>query len=76
MPNFQEDVTLLLMSKKKKLSSILAESYSVYFEFIGIIISWLLIAYLLFNDFWKIIVIIIGVFHASYRAYQHVKNNN
>ena len=64
------------MSKKKKLSSILAESYSVYFEFIGIIISWLLIAYLLFNDFSKIIVIIIGVFHASYRAYQHVKNNN
>ena len=39
------------MSKKKKLSSILAESYAVYFEFIGIIISWLLIAYLLFNDF-------------------------
>ena len=64
------------MSKKKKLSSILAESYSVYFEFIGIIISWLLIAYLLFNDFLKIVVIIIGVFHASYRAYQHVKNNN
>ena len=64
------------MSKKKKLSSILAESYTVYFEFIGIIISWLLIAYLLFNDFWKIIVIIIGVFHVSYRAYQHVKNNN
>ena len=64
------------MSKKKKLSSILAESYTVYFEFIGIIISWLLIAYLFFNDFWKIIVIIIGVFHAPYRAYQHVKNNN
>ena len=64
------------MSKKKKLSSILAESYTVYFEFIGIIISWLLIAYLFFNDFWKIFVIIIGVFHASYRAYQHVKNNN
>ena len=85
------------MSKNKKLSSILAESYTVYFEFIGIIISWLLIAYLFFNDFWKIIgiiiswlliaylffnafwtiiVIIIGVFHASYRAYQHVKNNN
>ena len=64
------------MSKNKKLSSILAESYTVYFEFIGIIISWLLIAYLFFNDFWKINVIIIGVFHASYRAYQHVKNNN
>ena len=64
------------MSKKKKLSSILAESYSVYFEFIGIIISWLLIAYFLFNDFWIIFVIIVGVFHASYRAYQHVKNNN
>ena len=48
------------MSKNKKLSSILAESYTVYFEFIGIIISWLLIAYLFFNDFWKIIVIIIG----------------
>ena len=64
------------MSKNKKLSSILAESYTVYFEFIGIIISWLLIAYLLFNDFWKIIIIIIGVFHASHRAYQHVKNNN
>jgi len=64
------------MSKKKKLSSILAESYSVYFEFIGIIISWLLIAYFLFNDFLKIFVIIVGVFHASYSAYQHVKNNN
>ena len=64
------------MSKKKKLSSILAESYTVYFEFIGIIISWLLIAYLFFNDFWKIIVIIIGVFHASCSAYQRVKNNN
>ena len=64
------------MSKKKKLSSILAESYAVYFEFIGIIISWLLIAYFLFNDFWKIFIIITGVFHASYRAYQHVKNNN
>ena len=64
------------MSKKNKLSSILAESYSVYFEFIGIIISWLLIAYLMSNKFWKISVIIIGVFHASYRAYQHIKNNN
>ena len=64
------------MSKKKKQSSILAESYAVYFEFIGIIISWLLIPYFLFYDFWKIIVIIVGVFHASYRAYQHVKNNN
>ena len=64
------------MSKKKKLSSILAESYSVYFEFIGIIISWLLIAYFLFNDFWKIFVIIIGVFHAAYGAFQHVKNHN
>ena len=64
------------MSKNKKLSSILAESYTVYFEFIGIIISWLLIAYLFFKDFWKIIVIIIGVFHASYRAFRHVKNNN
>ena len=64
------------MSKKKKLSSILAESYSVYFQFIGIIISWLLIAYFLLNDFWKIFVIIFGVLHASYRAYQHVKNNN
>ena len=64
------------MSKKKKLRTILAECYSVYLEFIGLIISWLLIAYFLFNDFWKIFVIIIGVFHASYRAYQHVKNNN
>ena len=64
------------MSKNKKLSSIIAESYSLYFEFLGIIISWLLIAYFLFNNFWKIFVIIIGVFHASYRAYQHVKNNN
>ena len=64
------------MSKKKKPISILAQSYSVYFEFIGIILSWLLIAFFLFNDFWKILVIIIGVFHASYRAYQQVKNNN
>tara|TARA_B100000427_G_scaffold210665_1_gene175629 strand:+ start:8073 stop:8267 length:195 start_codon:yes stop_codon:yes gene_type:complete len=64
------------MSKKSKLSSILAESYSVYFEFLGIIISWLLIAYFLISDFWKISAIILGVFHASYRAYQHVKNNN
>ena len=54
----------------------MAESYSVYFEFIGIIISWLLIAFLFFGDLWRIIIMIIGVFHASYRAYQHVNNNN
>jgi len=64
------------MNKKKTLSSILAESYSVYFEFIGIIISWLLIAFFFFNDIWRIFIMIIGVFHASYRAYQHVNNNN
>tara|TARA_B100001029_G_scaffold178083_1_gene184012 strand:- start:1750 stop:1944 length:195 start_codon:yes stop_codon:yes gene_type:complete len=64
------------MNKKKTLSSIMAESYSVYFEFIGIIISWLLIAFFFFNDIWRIFIMIIGVFHASYRAYQHVNNNN
>jgi uncharacterized membrane protein len=64
------------MNKKKNLSSIMAESYSVYFEFIGIIISWLLIAFFFFNDIWRIFIMIVGVFHASYRAYQHVNNNN
>ncbi|KAA1297501.1 MAG: hypothetical protein EGP06_06320 [SAR202 cluster bacterium] len=64
------------MNKKKTLSSIMAESYSVYFEFIGIILSWLLIAFFFFNDIWRIFIMIIGVFHASYRAYQHVNNNN
>jgi len=64
------------MSDKKPLSRILAESYSVYFEFLGIIISWLLIAFFIFNDFWRILIIMIGVFHASYRAYNHVNNNN
>tara|TARA_B100001540_G_scaffold202686_1_gene178484 strand:- start:616 stop:810 length:195 start_codon:yes stop_codon:yes gene_type:complete len=64
------------MNKKKTLSSIMAESYSVYFEFIGIIISWLLIAFFFFNDIWRIFIMIVGVFHASYRAYQHVNNNN
>tara|TARA_B100000214_G_scaffold367141_1_gene336942 strand:+ start:239 stop:433 length:195 start_codon:yes stop_codon:yes gene_type:complete len=64
------------MNKKKTLSSIMAESYSVYFEFIGIILSWFLIAFFFFNDIWRIFIMIIGVFHASYRAYQHVNNNN
>ena len=64
------------MNKKKTLTSIMAESYSVYFEFIGIIISWLLIAFFFFNDIWRIFIMIVGVFHASYRAYQHVNNNN
>jgi hypothetical protein len=64
------------MNKKKTLSSIMAESYSVYFEFIGIILSWLLIAFFFFNDIWRVFIMIIGVFHASYRAYQHVNNNN
>tara|TARA_B000000441_G_C21692796_1_gene320723 strand:+ start:851 stop:1045 length:195 start_codon:yes stop_codon:yes gene_type:complete len=64
------------MNKKKTLSSIMAESYSVYFEFIGIILSWLLIAFFFFNDIWRIFIMIIGVFHASYRTYQHVNNNN
>ena len=54
----------------------MAESYSVYFEFIGIILSWFLIAFFFFNDIWRIFIMIIGVFHASYRAYQHVNNNN
>tara|TARA_Y100000748_G_scaffold303109_1_gene307300 strand:- start:1005 stop:1199 length:195 start_codon:yes stop_codon:yes gene_type:complete len=64
------------MKNKKTLSKVLAESYSVYFEFLGIIISWLLIAFFIFNDFWRIFIIIIGVFHASYRAYNQVNNNN
>ncbi|MFL2511220.1 MAG: hypothetical protein ACJ0RN_02885 [Candidatus Neomarinimicrobiota bacterium] len=64
------------MSNKKTLSKILAESYSIYFEFLGIIISWLLIAFFIFNDFWRILIIIIAVFHASFRAYNHVNNNN
>jgi len=64
------------MKNKRTLSKVLAESYSVYFEFLGIIISWLLIAFFIFNDFWKIFIIIIGVFHASYRVYNQVNNNN
>ncbi len=65
------------MNKKKSLSTILAESYSVYFEFIGIVISCLVISfYFLESIFLRILLVFIGVFYASFRAYMHVKNNN
>ncbi|MBK77108.1 MAG: hypothetical protein CL518_00820 [Actinobacteria bacterium] len=65
------------MNKKKSLSTILAESYSVYFEFIGTVISCLIISFFfLENLFFRILLIIVGVFYASFRAYSHVKNNN
>jgi len=60
---------------KRSLSSILSESYAIYFEFFGIILSWILFGYLVTKNI-SYIAIIIGVIHGSTRIYRHVIKNN
>jgi hypothetical protein len=49
----------------------MAKSYSVYFEFFGIIIAWILCGYLITGKI-SLISIFFGVIHASFKAYQAV----
>ena len=56
---------------KESLTSIMAKSYSIYFEFFGIIIAWILFGYLIAGKI-SFISIFIGVIHASFKAYQAV----
>ena len=56
---------------KRSLISIMSESYSVYFEFFGIIIAWIVVEYLIRNNV-SYISIVGGVIHASFKAYQAV----
>jgi positive regulator of sigma E activity len=75
VPNFLESVISLVNNSKKTLQSILSESYLIYFEFLGIVVSWFLVSLFFLKDFWRIIAIILCVFHASYRDFKHVKLN-
>tara|TARA_B100001173_G_C15987337_1_gene547373 strand:+ start:42 stop:236 length:195 start_codon:yes stop_codon:yes gene_type:complete len=56
---------------KRSLISIMSESYSVYFEFFGIILAWMLVEYLITKNV-SYISIVGGVIHASFKAYQAV----
>ena len=56
---------------KRSLSSVMSESYSIYFEFFGIIIAWIVVEYLIRNNV-SYISIVGGVIHASFKAYQAV----
>ncbi len=49
----------------------MSESYSIYFEFFGIILAWMLCEYLIKGDV-SYISIAGGVIHASFKAYQAV----
>ena len=49
----------------------MSESYSIYFEFFGIIVAWMLGEYLITKDV-SYVAIIGGVIHASIKAYQAV----
>ena len=49
----------------------MSESYSIYFEFFGIIVAWMLVEYLITKDV-SYVSIICGVIHASIKAYQAV----
>jgi hypothetical protein len=49
----------------------MSESYSIYFEFFGIILAWMLLEYLIRRDV-SYVAIIGGVIHASIKAYQAV----
>tara|TARA_Y100001970_G_C13581124_1_gene530901 strand:- start:328 stop:522 length:195 start_codon:yes stop_codon:yes gene_type:complete len=60
-----------MKSSKRSLSSIMSESYSIYFEFFGIILAWMLCEYLIKGDV-SYISIAGGVIHASFKAYQAV----
>ena len=70
--SFLVDVKLLMTKhNKESLTSIMAKSYSIYFEFFGIIIAWILFGYLIAGKI-SFISIFIGVIHASFKAYQAV----
>jgi len=70
--SFLVDVKLLMTKhNKESLTSIMAKSYSIYFEFFGIIIAWILFGYLIAGKI-SFIPIFIGVIHASFKAYQAV----
>ncbi len=70
--SFLVDVKLLMTKKNKEsLTSVMAKSYSVYFEFFGIIIAWILCGYLITGAI-SYISIFGGVIHASFKAYQTV----
>ena len=49
----------------------MARSYSIYFEFFGIIIAWILFGYLITGEI-SFIPIFLGGIHASFKAYQAV----
>ncbi len=70
--SFLVDVKLLMTkNNKESLTSIMAKSYAVYFEFFGIIIAWILCGYLITGKI-SLISIFFGVIHASFKAYQAV----
>ena len=70
--SFPVDVKLLMTkNNKESLTSIMARSYSIYFEFFGIIIAWILFGYLITCEI-SFIPIFLGVIHASFKAYQAV----
>ena len=70
--SFLVDVKLLMTkNNKESLTSIMAKSYSVYFEFFGFIIAWILCGYLITGAI-SFIPIFFGVIHASFKAYQTV----
>ena len=70
--SFLVDVKLLMTkNNKESLTSIMAKSYAVYFEFFGIIIAWILCGYLITCKI-SLISIFFGVIHASFQAYQAV----
>ena len=70
--SFLADAKLLMTkNNKESLTSIMARSYSVYFEFFGIIIAWILCEYLITGKI-SLISIFLGVIHASFKAYQAV----
>ena len=64
-----------MTTPNRSLSSIMSESYAIYFEFFGIIIGWILCGYLITKNV-SYIAIIGGVIHGSIKAYQHVIKNN
>tara|TARA_Y100000385_G_scaffold290097_1_gene361831 strand:- start:2218 stop:2412 length:195 start_codon:yes stop_codon:yes gene_type:complete len=60
---------------KRSLSSIMSESYSIYFEFFGIIVAWIVFGYIISKKI-SFIAIIGGVIHGSIKAYKDVIKNN
>jgi len=56
---------------KRSLSSIMSESYAIYFEFFGIILAWIFCGYLITKNI-SYFAVIFGVIHGSIAAYKHV----